>query len=169
MTAINPANRGPRQRETKTLVQNRQATWLYAIEDTLEAGIILEGWEVKAILKGQATFNSGSAYVKLRDGRAYLASVTITPLKQSNQGLLHELNPLRERELLLKKAEFLKLERKCKTKGATVVPLALTCGSKIKVQIGVARGKKLADKRQALKDRDQDRETAREVRAIPVV
>lgn len=166
MTAINPAKGGARQREVRTVVDNRQARHLYFIEDELEAGVMLQGWEVKAILSGQATFNGGAAYVKLVDGEAYLESLTVTPLPQAAKGLLTELVPTRARKLLLNKAELRKIERRVSERGYTVVPLALTYGRKLKVKIGLAKGKKLADKRDTVKARDQARELARDLKGL---
>lgn len=165
MTATNPAQRGARQHEKRTVVDNRQARHLYFIEDTFEAGIMLQGWEVKAILAGQATFNGGSAFIKLIDGEAFLDALTITALPQARKGLLVDLQPNRLRKLLLNKTELKKLERRVAERGYTIVPLALTYGGKLKVDIGLAKGKKLADKRDTVKARDQQREMARELKA----
>jgi SsrA-binding protein len=164
VTATNPATRGARQHETRTVVDNRQARHLYFIEDTFEAGIMLQGWEVKAILAGQATFNGGAAFVRLIDGEAFIDSLTITPLTQARKGLLTELDPGRRRKLLLNKSELIKLERRVAERGYTIVPLALTYGRKLKVNIGLVKGKKLADKRETVKNRDQQRDMAREMR-----
>jgi SsrA-binding protein len=164
VTATNPATRGARQHEVRTVVDNRQARHQYFIEDTFEAGIMLQGWEVKAVLAGQATFNGGAAYVRLVDGEAFIDALTITPLPQARKGLLVELEPGRRRKLLLNKTELRKLERRVSERGYTVVPLALTYGRKLKVNIGLARGKKLADKRETVKQRDQQRDMAREIR-----
>ena len=164
MTATNPAAGGARQHETRTVVENRQARHLYAIEDTFEAGIMLMGWEVKAILAGQATFNGGAAYIKLVDGDAYIDSLTITPLPQARKGHLEALEPGRMRKLLLNKSELKKLERRVAERGYTVVPLAITYGRKLKVNIGLAKGKNKADKRETVKQRDQKRDMARELR-----
>ncbi|PNG50389.1 MULTISPECIES: SsrA-binding protein SmpB [unclassified Variovorax] len=165
MTAPNPAQSGPRQRETRTVVDNRQARHLYFIEDTFEAGLMLRGWEVKAILAGQATFNGGSAFIRLKDGEAFVESLTITPLAQARKGLLEELEPTRPRQLLLNKAELRKLERRVDERGYTVVPLALTYTRKLKLNIGLAKGKKLHDKRDTVRQRDQQRDLARELKA----
>lgn len=145
----------------KTVVENRQARFNFSIEDTLEAGLLLEGWEVKAILAGQATFNGGAAYIKLKDGEAYLESLTITPLKTNNLGLLRSCDSQRPKKLLLKKAELVKLGRKVSEKGFTIVPLALTYDKKLKLQIGVAKGKNKVDKRETIKARDAQRDLAR--------
>jgi SsrA-binding protein len=166
VTETNPAARGARQRETKMVVDNRQARHLYAIEDTLEAGIMLQGWEVKAILAGQGSFNGGAAFIRIQDGDAYLDSLTVTPLPQARKGLLMELLPSRPRKLLLNKSELLKFDKRRREKGYTIVPLALTYNGKLKVQIGLAKGKKLADKRATLKDRDQARDLQRDVRSL---
>lgn len=166
MTAQHAATSGTRQREVKVVVENRQARHLYHIEDTFEAGLMLQGWEVKAILAGHATFNGGAAYVDLRDGDAYVELLTITPLKQAAKGLLEVHEPARPRKLLLNKSELRKLEKHKKERGYTIVPLTMTYGRKLKLNIGLARGKKLADKREAVKARDNDRQMARELKNL---
>ena len=164
MTAINPAAGGARQHEVRTVAENRQARHQYFIEDTFEAGIMLQGWEVKSILAGAANFNGGSAFVKFKDGEAFLDSLTVTPLPQARKGLLVDLQPNRMRKLLLHKSELTKLIRRVAERGYTVVPLALTYNGKLKLNIGLAKGKKLADKRETLKQRDLGREMQRELR-----
>lgn len=166
MTAINPVKSGARQHEVRTVVDNRQARHLYFIEDEFEAGLMLQGWEVKAILGGQATFNGGSAYVKLVNGEAYIEALTITPMPQAAKGLFLEMEPSRSRKLLLNKAELRKIERRISERGYTVVPLALTLNRKLKVKIGLAKGKKLVDKRDTVKARDQARDLARDLKAL---
>ncbi len=163
MPEFNPAPREKQQHVRRVVVENRQAHYLYAIEDTFEAGLMLEGWEVKAILGGRATFNGGSSFVRLIDDEAFVDALTITPLPQSNQGLLATMDPLRLRKLLLKKTELNKLQRRVAERGYTLVPLTLTQRGKLKLEIGLAKGKKLADKRQTLKDRDVQRDTQREL------
>lgn len=151
-------------RVARTVVENRQARHLYYIEETFEAGLQLEGWEVKAALAGQATFNGGAAYVKLSQGEAFLDSLTITALPQARaEHTLREPQALRPRKLLLKRAELDKLNRRVAERGYTVVPLALTYGRKLKLTLGLARGKKLVDKKESIKQRDEQREQAREV------
>lgn len=151
---------------SRTLAENRQARHAYFIEDTFEAGIMLQGWEVKAILAGQANFNGGGSFVRLTEGEAFIDALTITPLASTNKGLLVPQEPSRVRKLLLNKAELNKLGRRVHERGYTVVPLALTYGRKVKVILGLAKGKKLADKRETLKSRDLERETQRQVRAM---
>ena len=146
-----------------TLLENRQARHLYAIEDTLEAGLVLEGWEVKAILAGRANFNGGGAFVRLKDGEAWLEAMTITPLPSANKGLLLDAQPSRARKLLLNKAELNKLGRKVAERGYTVVPLEVTRERRLKLTIGLAKGKNHADKRETIKQRDQVRELQREL------
>ncbi len=165
MTATNPAQSGARQ-QPRLVAENRQARHNYFIEDTVQAGIMLQGWEVKAILAGQANFNGGSAFVKFEGGEAWLDALTVTPLASSDKGLLVDRQPLRRRKLLLKKQELKKLERRVLERGYTVVPLALTYTGKLKVDLGLARGKKLADKRETVKARDLDRETQRQLRSM---
>jgi SsrA-binding protein len=174
MTATTPAQHGTRQEsntarkpfEVRTLIDNRQARHLYEIEDTFTAGLILEGWEVKAILAGQANFNGGGSFVRIHNGEAFIDSMTVTALPQSKKGLLVDLNPLRERKLLLNRSELNKLERMSRQKGYTVVPLSLTFNGKLKLEIGLARGKKLADKRETLKERDIKRDMARDSKGL---
>lgn len=166
MTAINPAEGGARQREVRIVVENRQARHLYAIEDTFEAGIMLMGWEVKAILAGQATFNGGGSFVRIKGGEAFLDSLTVTPLPQARKGLLEALEPNRQRKLLLNKSELRKLERRVAERGYTIVPLSMSYGSKLKLNIGLAKGKNQADKRETVKQRDGKRDLARELKGL---
>ena len=166
MISTNPAAaRSARRQTSRVVVENRQARHQYAIEDTFEAGIMLQGWEVKAILAGQATFNGGSAFVRLVEGEAFLDALTVTPLPYARKGLLEDLQPVRLRKLLLNKSELVKLSRRVAARGYTVVPLALTYNGKLKVDIGLAKGKKLADKRETLKQRDQQRDLQRDLAA----
>lgn len=147
----------------KTILENRQARHLYHIEDTLEAGLVLEGWEVKAILAGRANFNGGGSFIRLKDGEAWIDAMTITPLPTANKGLLLAAQPSRARKLLLSKAELTKLGRKVAERGYTVVPLEVVQGRKLKLKIGLAKGKNQADKRDTIKQRDQARDTQREL------
>lgn len=152
--------------ETQVLVDNRQARHLYLIEDTFTAGLMLQGWEVKAIPAGQANFNGGGAYVTIKDGEAFIQSMSITPLLTARKGLLEEIDPARSRKLLLNRTELTKLSKRVGEKGYTVVPLALTYNGKMKLEIGLAKGKKLADKREATKQRDIKRDMARDIKSI---
>lgn len=145
----------------EVLLENRQARHNFVIEDTLTAGLKLEGWEVKAIRAGRANFNGGGAFVRFTGGEAWVDAMTITPLPQAHQGLLAERNPARARKLLLNRAELKKLGRRVAERGYTVVPLAVLNGHHFKLQIGLAKGKKLHDKREALKTRDLERAASR--------
>lgn len=165
MTANKSAPSGTRQREVRTLVDNRQARHLFHIEDTYQAGMILEGWEVKAMLAGQANFNGGSSFIRMVNGEAYIDAMTVTPLPYTNVGLLVDRQPNRLRKLLLNKAELRKLDKRVKENGYTIVPLALTVNGKIKLQLGLAKGKKLHDKRDTIKQRDVQRDVDRAMKA----
>jgi SsrA-binding protein len=123
--------------------------------------MILQGWEVKAMLAGQANFNGGSSFIRMVNGEAFIDALTITPLPQTNVGLLVDRQPNRLRKLLLNKSELNKLSKRVKENGYTVVPLALTLNGKIKLQVGLAKGKKQHDKRDTLKQRDVQRDIAR--------
>lgn len=146
-----------------TILENRQARHLYSIEESMEAGLVLEGWEVKAILAGRANFNGGGAFVRMANGEAWLESMTITPLPMANQGLLAQHTPGRARKLLLHASELTKLSRRVAERGYTVVPLAVVRGRKLKLTIGLAKGKNHADKRNTIKQRDQARDVQREL------
>lgn len=146
-----------------TILENRQARHLYFIEESLEAGLVLEGWEVKAILAGRANFNGGGAFIRMSGGEAWLEAMHITPLPMANQGLLSNHEPARARKLLLRSAELTKLTRKVAERGYTVVPLEVIRGRKLKLKIGLAKGKNKADKREAIKERDLTREMQREL------
>lgn len=148
-----------------TILENRQARHRYFIEERLEAGVVLEGWEVKAILAGRANFNGGGAFIRITNGEAWLESMTITPLLMANMGRLAPRTPARARKLLLSRAELTKLSRKVAERGYTIVPLEVTLSTKkkLKLQIGLAKGKNHADKRETVKQRDLARELSREI------
>lgn len=138
----------------KSVVVNRKARHDYFIEDTYEAGIELFGTEIKAIRKGSAQLKD--SYVDFVKGEAYIREMYIGPYDKGNR-FNHE--ELRDRRLLLHKFEIRKLAEKCKIKGYTVVPLELYLDHGLaKLQIGLAKGKDLYDKRQSLKEKDAQRE-----------
>lgn len=142
-----------------TYVDNKKAYFNYTVEDTFEAGIELSGFEVKSIKKGQGSLNS--AFCIVRGGEAFLIGLHIPPYQPNNIDLGY--NPDRNRRLLLSKKEIRLLADKDSIKGLTLVPLSLySKGRYIKVQIAVARGKKVFDKRETIKKRDTDREIRRE-------
>ncbi len=144
----------------RTLVQNRQARFNYEILEKVEAGIALMGTEVKSIREGKA--NIKEAYADIRDGEAWLIGAHINPYSHGN---ITNHNPLRERKLLLNSREIHRLQGKIMEKGLTLVPLRLYLkGRLIKLELGVGRGKKLVDKREDIKKKDQEREIARAIR-----
>lgn len=144
-----------------SLAQNRKAFHDYSIESTLEAGLVLAGHEVKSI-KGGNTSLAG-AYVTIRAGEAYLRNAHIGRYKQASN--LEGYDETRERKLLLHKNEIIRLLDQTKGKGLTLVPLELyTSKRRIKLKIGVARGKKQFDKRESIKKKEMRRRIQRETR-----
>ena len=144
----------------RTLVKNRQARFKYEILEKVEAGIALEGTEVKSIREGKA--NIKEAYADIRNGEAWLIGAHISPYSHGN---ITNHDPLRERKLLLNAVEIHRLQSKVMEKGLTLVPLSLYLkGRLIKLELGVGRGKKLGDKREDIKKRDQEREISRAIR-----
>jgi SsrA-binding protein len=142
------------------IVENRRARFEYHILESLEAGLVLNGTEVKSIRGGGVSLTE--AYARIRDGEAWLLGMHIPPYKQ---GSFSNAEPNRPRKLLLHKAEIARLQSRVGEKGLTIVPLRLyfTRGM-AKVQLGVARGKKLWDKRADAAKRDVEREIATHVR-----
>jgi len=141
----------------KVVASNRKAFHDFEIRDTFEAGIVLAGSEIKSIRAGQVSLQDG--FVQFERGEAWLVNVHIAqydPASRSN----HE--PRRRRKLLLHRREIERLMGKVQEKGFTLVPTRLYLkGSRAKVEIGLARGKRLYDKRQAIAKRDTDRQIAR--------
>jgi SsrA-binding protein len=138
-----------------SIVQNKQAFHDYFIEDRYEAGLMLQGWEVKAIRAGRA--NLKEAYVTVKDGALYLFGSHISPLTTASTHILPD--PVRTRKLLLHAAEINKLIGKVQRAGYTLMPLNLHFkGSLVKLEIGLAKGKKQHDKRATEKERDATRE-----------
>jgi SsrA-binding protein len=141
-------------------VVNRQARFNYEILEKFEAGISLAGTEVKSIRDGKA--NIKEAYADIRNGEVYLVGAHISPYSHGN---ITNHNPLRDRKLLLKSAEIKRLQGKVMEKGLTLVPIRLYLkGRLIKLELGVGRGKKLVDKRDTIKKREQDREVQRAIK-----
>ena len=146
--------------QKRILIANRKARHNYEILETVEAGMSLLGTEVKSVRLGKA--NLGDAYADIENGQAWLLHLHISPYSQGNQ-FNHE--PLRKRRLLLHKAQIHRLRSKIQEKGLTLVPLALVLSNnRIKVELGLARGKKLYDKREAKAKADAEREMAQERR-----
>ena len=139
----------------KRLAENRYARFQYEISETIEAGIELLGTEVKSIRSGKANLRDG--YCSFRNGEILLLNVHISPHK--NVGSFFNHDPLRSRKLLLHKKEILKLKTNTEKKGFTIIPLSIYLkGSWIKLTLGVGKGKKLHDKRQADKQKNLQKE-----------
>ena len=141
----------------KIICQNKTARHNYSIADTYEAGIVLLGTEVKSLREGKG--NLKDSYALVREGEVYLHDMHIGPYSHGNQS---NHDPLRVRKLLLHKREIKKLYGKSREKGLTLVPLKLYFkNGKVKVEIGVGSGKKLYDKREAIKMREYQRDMER--------
>lgn len=142
-----------------TFIDNRKAHFNYSIEETFEAGVELMGHEVKSVKKGQGNLNASFCIV--RGGEAYIIGMHIPPYQPKNTDQAYD--PDRTRKLLLSKKEIKKIADKDEIKGLTLVPLSMySKGRYIKIKIAVAKGKKVFDKRETIKNRDLDREVARE-------
>jgi SsrA-binding protein len=140
------------------IVQNRKAFHDYSIEERFEAGLVLEGWEVKSIRAGQVQI--GESYVIVRDGELFLLNGHITPLKTASTHITPE--PTRTRKLLLKASEIRKLIGKVERAGYALVPLDLHYAKgRIKLDVGLARGKRQFEKRASEADKDWKREQNR--------
>jgi SsrA-binding protein len=141
-----------------SIVQNKKASHDYFIEERIEAGLALEGWEVKAIRAGRAQMKEG--YVVIRNAELYLIGAHIMPLASASTHILPD--PTRTRKLLLNASEISKLIGKVERAGYTLVPLDLhfTRG-RVKAQIALAKGKKQFDKRHSEKDKEWQREKQR--------
>ena len=140
------------------IVQNKKAFHDYTIEERFEAGIVLEGWEVKSIRAGQVQI--GESYVIVRNGELFLLNGHITPLKTASTHITPE--PDRTRKLLLNAAEIRKLIGKVERSGYTLVPLDLHFSKgRIKLAIGLAKGKRQFEKREATREKDWKREQQR--------
>lgn len=147
--------------EARQIAQNRRARFDYFIEDRYEAGLVLQGWEVKSLREGRAQVTE--AYVRIIKGEAWLVGAHFTP--PSGLSTHVHADPTRTRKLLLHKAELSKLVGKVERTGYTLVPLDLhwTHG-RAKLEVGLAKGKKTYDKRATSKDRDWAREKSRLLR-----
>jgi len=144
-----------------SIVDNKKAFHDYFIEERFEAGMSLEGWEVKAIRAGRAQIKE--AYVIIRKGEVFLFGAHISPLPTASTHINPD--PVRTRKLLLKAEEIKKLIGKVERAGYTLMPLNLHYQrGRIKCEIGLAKGKKQHDKRQAIKDKDWEREQGRVLR-----
>ena len=142
----------------KLIANNKKAYHDFFIDETYECGIALHGTEVKSMLKGK--FSIKEAFVRIEDGEVFVYGMHVSPYEKGN---IFNKDPLRVKKLLLHKYEINKLLGKIKEKGYTLVPLQVYFkDGKVKVEIGLARGKKLYDKREAIAKKDQRREAEKE-------
>jgi SsrA-binding protein len=142
-------------------IRNRQAYYDYFIDDKYDAGMVLTGTEVKSLRAGRASFNDSYCY--FHRGEMWIKSLHIA---EYSHGTSSNHDPLRERKLLLNKKELKKIESKIKEKGITVVPLRIFFSEKgiAKIELGLGKGKKLYDKRETIKQRDNQRELKKFIR-----
>jgi len=146
----------------RLIAQNRRASHDYFILETVEAGLVLAGTEVKSLRQGKASL--AEAYATVENGEAWVQQLHIPPYEQGNRW---NLEPTRRRKLLLHRTEIARLERAVAQKGQTIIPLKLYFSrGYAKLLLGVGKGKKTHDKRQSIAERDALREIQRERRAV---
>lgn len=146
------------QNNNNTIAQNRKARHEFFIEDKFEAGLVLEGWEVKSLREGKVQLSD--SYVLIRNGEAWLANALITALKTASTHIVPR--PQRDRKLLLNHSELNKLIGAVERKGYTLIPLSMYWKrGRAKLEIALAKGKQTHDKRATLKDRDWQRDKER--------
>ena len=145
---------------TKIIAQNRKARHDYFVDETYEAGIALFGTEVKSIRQGSV--NLKDSYCSIKNGELFVIGMHVSPYEKGN---IFNREPLRDRKLLMHKREIMKLNGLIAQKGYTLVPLSLYfSGKNVKVELGLCRGKKLYDKRDALAEKQTNREIDRRMR-----
>jgi len=150
------------QKEQSSIAQNKKARFDYFIEDRLEAGLALQGWEVKSMRAGKAQLTD--SFVIFRDGEAWLLSSHVAPLNTVSTHVVAE--PKRTRKLLMNRREIDRLIGLVERKGYTLIALELYWSkNRVKVAVGLAKGKKQHDKRDTEKDRDWQRDKARAMKA----
>ena len=146
------------QKTNTTIAQNRKAYHDYFIEERFEAGLSLEGWEVKSLRAGRVQLDLG--YVLLKNNEAWLFGALITPLQTASTHIHPD--PQRSRKLLLHRSEFNKLIGSVERRGMTLIPLSLYWkNNRVKLEVGLAKGKKQHDKRASEKERDWKRQKQR--------
>lgn len=144
------------------IADNKKAVFNYFIEERFEAGMVLEGWEVKAVREGKVQLTDG--YVVIRDGEMYIIGCQINPLKTASTHVRPD--AVRTKKLLLKKDEIKRLIGKVEQKGYTLVPLNLHWkNGRVKCEIGLAKGKAEHDKRDTIKEREGKREVERALKS----
>ncbi len=146
-------------RDDSTVALNRKARHEFTIDETFEAGLVLTGTEIKSVRAGKA--NIANAYARIEKGEAWLIGADIAPFEQGNR---YNHDPKRNRKLLLHRREIDELLGRAQQKGQTIVPLRLYLRrGKAKIELGLARGKQLHDRRRDIADRDARRDIAREL------
>jgi len=144
----------------KILATNRRARFNYQVDETLECGISLAGTEVKSLKAGKFSFSD--AYGRIRSDELWLIGFHVSPYEH---GSLFNHEPDRDRKLLVHKKELKQLRRKVDERGFTLIPMKVYLKKGlVKIELGICRGKKLVDKRQSIKERDQKRDADRELR-----
>ncbi len=157
-----PKNSGERDTSEKLVTSNRQARFEYAILETIEAGVALTGTEIKSVRAGK--INLRDAYARIDAGEVWLIGMHISPYEQASEYFQHD--PLRPKKLLLHRREIARLRAELGQKGLTLVPLRLYLkGPRAKIELGLGKGKKLYDKRDAMAERDAKRDVARALRS----
>ncbi len=151
----------PAHNAERLIAENRKAHYEYFIEERFEAGLVLQGWEVKSMRAGRAQL--AEAYVFMRNEEAFMTGAHITPLRTASTHIVAD--PVRTRKLLMNKSELSRLVGAVERKGYTLIPLDLHWkNGRAKLEIGLANGKKQHDKRSTEKDRDWQRDKARLMR-----
>jgi len=153
-----------KQDTSSRIADNKKAAYNYFFEERFEAGMVLEGWEVKSLREGKVQLTDG--YVVIRDGELFVVGLQINPLKSAST----HVNPdsIRTKKLLLHKEEIRRLVGKVEQKGYTLVPLNLHWkAGKVKCEIALAKGKAEHDKRHTIKDREGKREVERAMKGRP--
>ena len=146
--------------DIKVLAKNKRARHDYHVVDSLEAGVVLHGTEVKSVRLGKVQLVD--SFVRVEDGEAYLVGAHISPYEQGNR---FNVDPRRRRKLLVHKSEIRRLNRQVMEKGMTLVPLSVYLKRGIvKLEVGVCRGKRAFDKRETIRRRDAQRDMERQIR-----
>ncbi len=147
-----------KKKSPATIVQNKRARFDYQIDETFEAGLVLQGWEVKSLREGRAQLAESYAFIK--DGEAWITGMQITPLLSASTHIKPD--PVRPRKLLLHREEIDKLVGAIERKGYTLVPMSMYWkNGRAKLALGLGKGKKAHDKRATEKERDWQRQKAR--------
>ena len=142
----------------KLIANNKKAYYDYFIDEKYEAGLVLHGTEVKSLRQGKCSIKE--AYIQIINGEVFVINMNITPYEKGN---IFNKDPLRPKKLLLHQSEIYKLEGQTSQKGFTIVPLQVYLSKgRVKMEIGLARGKKLYDKRESIAKKDQQREALKD-------